>query len=102
MTGVQTCALPIYLVALLVIAIAINVGMWCERAVIIIHSLQRDFLPSSWRAYTPTHVDWGIFIGTICFFLFLFLLFLRFVPFVSAFECKELRHELAHREKVSS
>jgi Ni/Fe-hydrogenase subunit HybB-like protein len=81
-------------VALFFISIAINVGMWCERAVIIIHSLEREFLPSSWRPYTPTHVDWGILIGTGCFFLLLFLLFIRFVPFVSVSECKELSHEL--------
>jgi len=80
--------------ALWLISLAINVGMWCERAVIIIHSLQREQLPSSWRSYTPTHVDWGILAGTGCFFLFLFLLFIRFVPFVSASECKELSHEL--------
>jgi molybdopterin-containing oxidoreductase family membrane subunit len=77
-------------------SLLINVGMWSERFVIVVMSLQREFLVSSWAAYRPTLVDIGLFTGTICCFLFLFLLFLRFVPFVAASEVKELRHELAH------
>jgi molybdopterin-containing oxidoreductase family membrane subunit len=77
-------------------SILINVGMWCERFVIIVTSLHRDFLPSSWAMYFPTWVDWSILIGTIGFFGLLFLLFLRFVPSVSASEVKELRRELEH------
>jgi Ni/Fe-hydrogenase subunit HybB-like protein len=82
--------------ALFVISILINVGMWAERFVIITTSLSREFLPSSWRVFTPTWVDIGIFIGTMCFFSFLFLLFMRFLPFVALSEVKELRHEIAH------
>ncbi|HLV64187.1 MAG TPA: NrfD/PsrC family molybdoenzyme membrane anchor subunit [Polyangiaceae bacterium] len=78
-------------------SIAINVGMWAERFVIIVLSLEREFLPSKWESYSPTWVDLTIFFGTIFFFLFLFLLFLRFIPIVSASEVKELRHEL-HEE----
>jgi Ni/Fe-hydrogenase subunit HybB-like protein len=82
------------LVALFCLSLLINAGMWAERFVIIVISLEREFMVSKWEAYSPTWVDLGIFGGTLCFFLFLFLLFLRFVPFVSASEVKELRHEL--------
>jgi molybdopterin-containing oxidoreductase family membrane subunit len=77
-------------------SILVNVGMWTERFIIIVTSLHRDYLPSSWGMYYPTWVDWSIFIGTISFFGLLFLLFLRFVPAVAVTEVKELRHELAH------
>jgi Ni/Fe-hydrogenase subunit HybB-like protein len=77
-------------------SILINVGMWTERFIIIVTSLHRDFLPSSWGMYAPTWVDWSIYAGTISFFGLLFLLFLRFVPAVAVTEVKELRHEMAH------
>ena len=77
-------------------AVLVNVGMWTERFIIIVTSLHRDFLPSSWGMYFPTWVDWSIFVGTLSFFSLLFLLFLRFVPAVAVTEVKELRHELAH------
>jgi Ni/Fe-hydrogenase subunit HybB-like protein len=82
--------------ALFVISLLINVGMWSERFVIIVQSLEREFLPSKWESYTPTWVDLGILSGTIGFFSLLFLLFLRLVPFIAATEMKELRRELAH------
>jgi Ni/Fe-hydrogenase subunit HybB-like protein len=85
-----------------VVSLLVNVGMWCERFVIIVTSLHRDFLPSSWAMYFPTWVDWSILIGTIGFFGFLFLLFLRFVPSVSASEVKELRRELEHEAAVGA
>jgi molybdopterin-containing oxidoreductase family membrane subunit len=78
-------------------ALLINVGMWTERFIIIVTSLHRDYLPSSWGMYFPTWVDWSIFVGTLSFFSLLFLLFLRFVPAVAVTEVKELRHELAHQ-----
>jgi molybdopterin-containing oxidoreductase family membrane subunit len=76
--------------ALFVSSLFINVGMWSERFSIIVISLERDYLPSSWRAYAPTWVDWSILLGTISFFLFLFLAFLRLVPFIPVAEVKEL------------
>jgi molybdopterin-containing oxidoreductase family membrane subunit len=79
-----------------IVSILVNVGMWTERFVIIVTSLHRDFLPSSWAMYRPTFVDWSIYIGTLGFFGMLFLLFLRFIPSVSASEVKELRRELEH------
>src|SRR5438552_9138501 len=80
-----------------VASIFINVGMWCERFVIVVISLHRDFLPSSWGLYKPTWVDLPLLFGTICFFGTLFLLFLKFIPAVAVQEVKELRHEL-HEE----
>jgi Ni/Fe-hydrogenase subunit HybB-like protein len=77
-------------------AILINVGMWCERFVIVVTSLHRDFLPSSWKNYAPTWVDISLFLGTIGLFSTLFLLFLKFIPAVAVTEVKELRHEMAH------
>ncbi len=79
-----------------IVSILVGIGMWAERFVIIVTSLHRDFLPSSWGIFIPTWVDWSIFFGTICFFSLLFLLFLRFVPSVAIAEVKELNHEMAH------
>ena len=76
--------------------IFINIGMWCERFTIVVTSLHRDFLPSSWKLYAPTWVDISLFLGTIGLFSTLFLLFLKFVPAVAVTEVKELRHEMAH------
>ena len=79
-------------------SILVGLGMWAERFVIIVVSLSRDFLPSSWGNYAPTWVDWCIFIGTLSFFSLLFLLFLRFVPSVAVAEVKELNHEMQHEK----
>jgi Ni/Fe-hydrogenase subunit HybB-like protein len=75
-------------------SILINVGMWCERFIIIVTSLSQDFLPSSWAMYYPTWVDISMFAGTMGLFGFLFLLFLKFLPAVAVAEVKELNHEL--------
>ncbi|MBD3314251.1 MAG: hydrogenase, partial [Chitinivibrionales bacterium] len=73
---------------LFIASILVNVGMWFERFVIVVSSLSRDFLPSSWDYYTPTVFDIGIFVGSFGLFLSLFLLFLRFVPIVAISEVK--------------
>jgi molybdopterin-containing oxidoreductase family membrane subunit len=79
-----------------IVSVLINVGMWCERFVIVVQSLTHDYLPSSWRIYGPTWVDISLYAGTLGFFMFAFLLFLRFLPAVSVTEVKELNHELRH------
>jgi molybdopterin-containing oxidoreductase family membrane subunit len=79
-------------VLLWIIAIIANVGMWLERFVIVVTSLHRDYLPSSWDMYYPTLWDWATFIGTIGLFLFLLFLFIRFLPMISIFEMRELVH----------
>jgi molybdopterin-containing oxidoreductase family membrane subunit len=76
--------------ALFVIALIVNVGMWLERFVIIVTSLQRDFLPSSWGMYQPTVWDWSMFVGTIGLFLSLMFLFIRFLPMISIFEIRTI------------
>jgi Ni/Fe-hydrogenase subunit HybB-like protein len=84
---------------LFLVAIVINIGMWLERFVIVINSLHRDFLPSSWHIYIPTFWDWTLFIGTIGLFFAMLFLFIRFLPVISIFEMRELVHEQeAHDE----
>ncbi|HMN58888.1 MAG TPA: polysulfide reductase NrfD [Anaerolinea sp.] len=78
--------------ALFVIALFVNVGMWLERFVIIVQSLSKDFLPSSWHLYTPTVWDIATFAGTIGLFLTLIFLFVRVLPAISIFELRELAH----------
>ncbi len=75
---------------LFVISIIVNVGMWLERFVIVITSLHRDFLPSSWGMYYPTIWDWGLYIGSIGLFFCLLFLFIRVLPMISVFEMREL------------
>ncbi len=72
------------------ISIVVNVGMWFERFVIIVTSLHRDYLPSSWTMFSPTFVDIGIFIGTIGFFFVLFLLYARSFPVIAQAEVKTI------------
>ena len=79
---------------LFVASLLINVGMWLERFEIIVVSLSRDFLPSSWHIFVPTWVDIGLLAGTLGFFGLLFMLFLRFVPFIPVAEIKQLAREV--------
>jgi molybdopterin-containing oxidoreductase family membrane subunit len=78
------------IIALWIISVIINVGMWLERFVIIVVSLHRDFLPSSWDMFFPTIWDWATFLGTIGLFLSLLFLFIRFLPMISIFEMRTL------------
>ena len=72
------------------ISIVVNIGMWFERFVIIVTSLHRDYLPSSWTMFSPTFVDIGIFVGTIGFFFVLFLLYARTFPVIAQAELKTI------------
>jgi Ni/Fe-hydrogenase subunit HybB-like protein len=85
---VRTNVLPLF-----VISIVINIGMWLERFVIIVTSLHRDFLPSSWGMFAPTRWDISTFAGTIGLFLALLFLFLRFLPMISIFEVRTMLPE---------
>jgi molybdopterin-containing oxidoreductase family membrane subunit len=76
--------------AIFAIAFCVNVGMWLERFIIVITSLHRDFLPSSWGMYYPTRWDWATYAGTIGLFLMLFFLFVRLLPMISIFEMKQI------------
>lgn len=87
-------------IALFIISIIVSIGMWLERYVIVVTSLARDYLPSSWGNYHGTRWDIMTYVGTIGLFLFLFLLFLRFVPMISAFELKMLMEKQKHNGKA--
>ncbi|HSS79240.1 MAG TPA: NrfD/PsrC family molybdoenzyme membrane anchor subunit [Thermoanaerobaculia bacterium] len=82
---VRSSALGLFIVAMFV-----NAGMWIERFVIVITSLHRDFLPSSWGMYRGTMWDWMTFIGTGGLFLSLLFLFIRFLPMISIFEMRTM------------
>ncbi len=82
-------------VILFIVALAVNVGMWLERFIIVVTSLHRDFLPSSWGMYRPTFWDWSTFLGTGGLFLALLFLFLRFLPAISM---SEMRGWLTEKE----
>jgi Ni/Fe-hydrogenase subunit HybB-like protein len=72
------------------VAMVVNVGMWLERFVIVVTSLHRDFLPSSWGMYSPTAWDWATFVGTLGLFLTLFFVFIRLLPAISIFEMRTI------------
>jgi len=75
---------------LFVISLIVNVGMWLERFVIVVTSLSRDFLPSSWGMYAGTKWDWMTYIGTLGLFTWLLFLFLRLLPMISMFEMRTI------------
>jgi Ni/Fe-hydrogenase subunit HybB-like protein len=71
-------------------SIVVNVGMWFERFVIIVTSIHRDYIPSSWNLFHPTFVDIGLFLGTIGIFFVLFLLYSRVFPVLALNEVKTI------------
>jgi molybdopterin-containing oxidoreductase family membrane subunit len=77
-------------IALFLVALSVNIGMWVERFVIIVTSLHRDFVPSSWGMYFPTKWDWATLLGSIGLFLTLQFLFIRYLPMISISESREL------------
>ena len=76
--------------ALFIVSVIVSFGMWFERFIIVVTSLHRDFLPSSWGMYYPTRWDFGMFFGTIGLFISLLFLFLRFLPMISIFEIRTI------------
>src|SRR5471030_1826786 len=72
------------------LSIIVNIGMWFERFVIIVTSLHRDYIPSSWAMFYPTWIDLSVFVGSIGVFFTLFLLFLRVLPSIAIAEVKLL------------
>src|SRR5678815_1287184 len=83
---------------LFLISLVVNIGMWLERFVIVITSLHRDYLPSSWGMYHPTVWDWATYLGTIGLFCTLLFLFLRLLPMISIFEMRTLLPEARVKE----
>jgi Ni/Fe-hydrogenase subunit HybB-like protein len=86
---------------LFVISLIVNIGMWLERFIIVVTSLHRDFLPSSWGMYYPTRWDWATFTGTIGLFLTLLFLFIRYLPVISISEMRVLVEETAEEGKAT-
>lgn len=82
-----------------VLSIFINIGMWFERFVIVVTSLHRDYLPSSWSMYKPTVTEVCIFIGTLGLFFTLFLLFIRFFPVIAIAEVKSILKSSGDKKK---
>jgi molybdopterin-containing oxidoreductase family membrane subunit len=85
---------------LFIVSMFVNVGMWLERFVIIVTSLHRDFLPSSWAMYRPTIFDFSMFFGTIGLFFTLMFLFIRFLPIISIFEMRTILPQAAVNEEA--
>ncbi len=75
---------------LFLVSLVVGVGMWLERFVIVVTSLNRDFLPSSWDMYYPTFWDFSTFFGTIGLFVTLFFVFVRVLPMISIFEMRTM------------
>jgi molybdopterin-containing oxidoreductase family membrane subunit len=84
----RTSPLGLFLVSSVILS-----GMWLERFVIVVMSLHRDFLPSSWGMYYPTRWDWMTYVGTIGMFLSAMFLFVRILPMISIFEMRTLLPE---------
>ncbi len=82
---------------LFILSIAVNVGMWFERFVIVVSSLSRDFLPSSWGYYRPTLWDITTLLGSFGLFFTMFCLFVRFLPIVALAEVKTVLPERRRR-----
>jgi molybdopterin-containing oxidoreductase family membrane subunit len=87
------------LTLLFILSIVINTGMWLERFMIIVISLSRDFLPSSWGLFIPTVWDWSQLFGSIGLFLVLLFLFIRTLPMISIFEMQEFISQSEPEEK---
>ncbi len=83
------------------ISIVVNIGMWLERFVIVITSLHRDFLPSSWGMYWPTIWDWAVYVGTLGFFMTCIFLFVRVLPMITIFELRMLLPGARVKEPVA-
>ena len=82
--------------ALFIISIIVSIGMWLERFVIVVVSLTRDFLPSSWHDYVATFWDYALYLGSFGLFFTLWFLFIRLLPSIASTEMKELAHHHEH------
>ncbi|MEE2767327.1 MAG: NrfD/PsrC family molybdoenzyme membrane anchor subunit [Pseudomonadota bacterium] len=76
-------------VSMLILSIAINIGMYTERFLIVATSLSRQYLPDAWGLYVPSLVELSIIVGSFALFVTLFLVFVKIFPSVSMYEVKE-------------
>jgi molybdopterin-containing oxidoreductase family membrane subunit len=86
-------------IMLFIVSMFINVGMWLERFIIVVTSLHRDYMPSSWDMYRSTPWDWLLYIGTIGIFLLGMLLFIRVMPVINIVEIRLLVPRKGHDKK---
>lgn len=89
------------LVATFILSIIVNIGMWFERFVIIVTSLHRDYLPSSWAMFSPTIYDVGVYIFTFGLFFTLFFLFAKFFPVINMAEVKSVLKSSSPTEQIN-
>lgn len=89
-------------IMLFIISMFINVGMWLERFIIVVTSLHRDYLPSSWDMYHSTPWDWMLYVGTIGIFLVAMLLFIRVMPVINMFEIRLLVPRKGHNKNTDA
>ncbi len=80
--------------ALFVIALIANAGLWLDHFILVVQSLHADYLPSSWKVYLPTQWDWMLLFGSLGLFLTLLFLFIRIFPLMAMSELRKLGHEL--------
>ena len=85
-----------------ILSIVVNIGMWFERFVIIVPTLCRTYLPSTWNSYSPTFIDVGIFVGTIGMFFTLFLLYSRTFPVIAQAELKSILKSSGEEHKKAA
>ena len=85
-----------------VLSIVVNIGMWFERFVIIVPTLCRTYLPSTWNSYSPSFIDVGIFVGTIGMFFTLFLLYSRTFPVIAQAELKSILKASGEAQKKAA
>lgn len=88
--------------ATFIISIIVNIGMWFERFVIIVSSLHRDYLPSSWAMFYPTSVDVGVYINSFGLFFTLFFLFAKFLPVINMAEVKTILNSSSENSSTGS
>jgi Ni/Fe-hydrogenase subunit HybB-like protein len=88
--------------ATFILSIIVNIGMWFERFVIIVSSLHRDYIPSSWAMFSPTSVDIGVYINSFGLFFTLFFLFAKFLPVINMAEVKAILKSSSENTKVSN
>ncbi|MGB7438712.1 MAG: hypothetical protein WBW49_25105, partial [Candidatus Acidiferrum sp.] len=85
--------------ALFLMSLVINTGMWLERFVIVVISLTRDFMPSAWGRYSATVWDYATLLGTLGLFTMLFFLFVRGLPAIAISEMRELVAHESHADE---
>ena len=89
------------IVATFILSIVVNIGMWFERFVIIVTSLHRDYLPSSWAMFSPTIIDVGVYVFTFGLFFTLFFLFAKFFPVINMAEVKSVLKSSSETEPIN-